>query len=119
MFSRFFTGGGKKQASTNAKRSATGRSFAAVEVIPQEAACCEAVQGLSGERFLAENAPLFPLPECDREQCNCRYRRYQTRRTDTRRDADLGLDSATEIYRQTGKCRRSGARGRRATDKIQ
>ncbi len=32
---------------------------------------CEAVDKIRNERFLLEDAPKFPLPECNRSDCSC------------------------------------------------
>lgn len=63
-----------------------------VEVRPKSRQCCQAVQALAGRRYRCNDAPLLPLANCDAANCRCAYQHYDDRRTDTRRDADLGLN---------------------------
>ena len=73
--------------------------------------CCRAAAAIEGQRFLSEEAPLLPLENCDRPaSCRCRYRHFTDRRTDARRESDLGLPT-----RQYPEEKRAG-RGRRITD---
>lgn len=67
---------------------------------------CEAVEKLSGKRFLSEEAPPLPLPDCSAARCQCWYVHVGDRRVDDRRDP----------YRPTsygGPDRRSGTDRRR------
>lgn len=73
---------------------------------------CQAVLALKGKRFLPDDAPAFPLPECDAKQCRCRYVHYDDRRHDERRETDLGPQDAS----YSGPDRRLG-RGRRRSDR--
>lgn len=70
---------------------------------------CPQVKRLQGQRFLATEAPLIPLPHCNSQQkCECRYLHYADRRVDFRRDSDLGLPSRPiEQERRKQKDRRS------------
>jgi hypothetical protein len=54
---------------------------------------CEAVRALRSMRFLASEAPRFPLPECTRARsCTCAYRHHADRRgTPRRSDEAAGL----------------------------
>jgi hypothetical protein len=88
-----------------------------VQLVPGPKGCCSAVKALALQRFLVNEAPLFPLKDCDFESCDCRYRRIVDRRTAVRRDVDLGLGAMTRLVQTTGNCRRSDERGRRALDK--
>ena len=72
---------------------------------------CEAAQACKGKRFLSSEAPWLPLEECDVKRCNCRYRHYEDRRGDSRRQ---GEKSAGAAAKEPSNRRRS--RGRRATD---
>lgn len=50
---------------------------------------CQAAEDAAGKRFLATEAPLLPLRDCDRaEHCNCRYRHFPDRRAGPRRKSD-------------------------------
>lgn len=53
--------------------------------------CCAAARELEGERFLADRAPLLPLPGCDQRTCECAYQHHADRREGPRRDEELGL----------------------------
>jgi hypothetical protein len=98
-------------------RSATGEAplqnlFHGVEVVPGRGSSCARVRELTGQRFLSEEAPLLPLEGCATpDRCTCVYRHYEDRRTDKRRDSDLGLPE-----RPVPDERRAAHRGRRITD---
>lgn len=87
-----------------------------VQLVPGPKGCCGAVKSLALQRFLVNEAPLFPLKDCDFEACDCRYRRIVDRRTGVRRDIDLGLGAMTRLVKGVGNCRRTDGRGRRAAD---
>jgi hypothetical protein len=63
--------------------------FGAVELVAGSSSCGAAKQ-LAGERLLAADAPMLPLPECT-TRCRCSYRRYGDRRDINRRRGDDGL----------------------------
>lgn len=98
---------------TGEKRAPAGtlsNIFHGISIEPGPKAC-EAVRQIAGRRFLSEEAPRLPLDECPcMQDCRCVYRHYPDRRTDVRRDADMGLP-----YRQVPGDKRAGA-GRRITD---
>ena len=55
---------------------------------------CQAALDKQFERHLSSAAPLLPLPDCDRpDQCECRYKHYKDRRSDSRRASDHGLSN--------------------------
>jgi hypothetical protein len=65
--------------------------FHGIAIEPGDRAC-DAVRALKGVRFLSEEAPHLPLDGCNCAQnCRCVYRHFADRRTDSRREADLGL----------------------------
>jgi hypothetical protein len=72
---------------------------------------CDAVRNLENLRFLADDAPRLPLPDCTNPQgCRCTYEHFDDRRTSARRESDIGLpvkDHPNDL--------RSGL-GRRVTD---
>ena len=41
---------------------------------------CAAVKKMEGQRFLSDEAPMFPLPGCTSRSCQCRYVHYDDRR---------------------------------------
>lgn len=98
------------------KPESPGPSYQGVEIIPSPDGACAAARALAGRRLLAREAPFFPLADCDKAACDCRYRRFADRREEPRRYADLGLEASSQLFRQAGKCRRSESRGRRSTD---
>jgi hypothetical protein len=87
--------------------------FHAVE-IQVSAKACAAAQALGGRRFLSrETPPLLPLAQCDRAgECQCRYRHYDDRRADQRRETWGG--GSAPPGRAPGPVRTS--RGRRNSD---
>jgi hypothetical protein len=46
---------------------------------------CEEVRKLRDYRFLSNEAPALPLPDCRTEQCRCQYVHHDDRRMDDRR----------------------------------
>jgi hypothetical protein len=74
----------KTSASSKAQKANGGvsrpASYRAVEIrCPEDA--CEAAKAERGKRYLAKDAPTFPLSGCDRgEGCGCRYRHHEDRR---------------------------------------
>ena len=103
------------------RRTAAGRTpaeesapseheFAAVSIHPGLIAC-EAVEKLAGTRFLEADAPELPVAGCREQQCQCRYRYHDDRRSsDNRRDpyATMALDAnqAGDRDRRAGRDRR-------------
>jgi len=78
---------------------------------------CTAAEDAAGTRFLATEAPMLPLPNCDRgEHCECRYRHFADRRRGPRRKAD-GAPPTTAPQDGTGE-RRCKQQGRREDDWI-
>ena len=89
---------------------ALGNIFHGIAIEPGSRSC-EAVRELAGKRFLSEDAPRLPLDECQCvPDCRCVYRHFSDRRTDVRRDVDMGLP-----HRQVPGDKRAGT-GRRITD---
>jgi hypothetical protein len=83
----------------------------AVSVIVDSEAC-DVVRALGKTRWLAADAPRFPLLGCDVTYCGCRYRHYSDRRTKAQRFSDC-----EKLPRQhKGPERRGQTRGRRSTD---
>lgn len=87
-----------------------GNVFHGIAIEPGDEAC-EAVWRLAGRRFLSDEAPRLPLDECQCvPDCRCVYRHFSDRRTEVRRDADIGLPN-----RHVPGDKRVGL-GRRITD---
>jgi hypothetical protein len=77
--------------------------------IAAPANACAAAQACKGKRFLSGDAPGLPLVECDAaKRCECKYRHYDDRRGDSRRQGNKGAE-------QQGR-EQSNRRGRRASD---
>ena len=74
---------------------------------------CRAAKRLRGKRFLAAEAPLFPLSGCTCSNCRCDYTHFDDRRQDSRR-LDIGL--MHDLYGKNGEPERRLRRGRRQTD---
>jgi hypothetical protein len=91
--------------------SAARRLFHSVSIQPREDCACPAIEALAGERFLSDEAPLLPVEGCDRPgDCRCTFVHYDDRRTNARRESDVGLPNRTvEQDQRTGF-------GRRITD---
>ncbi|MEE4360528.1 MAG: hypothetical protein V2I63_03280 [Pseudomonadales bacterium] len=85
--------------------------FHGVEIVARGNFGCPQARQLEGRRFLSEEAPLLPLEGCSSpDRCACSYRHFSDRRTDKRRDSDLGLPDRPipDDRRESG--------GRRITD---
>lgn len=107
---------GPRKAPVYAREEPKTADYRGVEVIPHPSGHCEAVEKIAGKRLLADEAPALPLPECDAEECNCRYAQYKDRRLDARRDADIGIRNvASSVGIDNG---RSKTPGRRAKDRY-
>jgi hypothetical protein len=92
------------------------RHYSSVEVIAQPGASCTAARALAGQRFLPEEAPRFPLPDCDQPECDCKYRHHGDRRAEVRRIDDLQGCIVSLPVKVDPDRRQPEARGRRASD---
>lgn len=54
---------------------------------------CAAAKGMTGQRFLASDAPQLPLPGCDAAVCDCRFTHHQDRRSGRDRRSPFGAGS--------------------------
>jgi hypothetical protein len=75
---------------------------------------CAAVTRVQDQRILQIDAPMLPLPECGRLQCDCCYRRHEDRR-EPEPDRRLLGAMATQTYSHRERERRH-AYGRRLGD---
>lgn len=79
---------GKKIAtgsnSSEAPGEVAGKPYAAVSIKTRLGACNAAITA-QDKVFLSTAAPPLPLPECDVEDCACRYVFYDDRRQEDRR----------------------------------
>lgn len=65
---------------TNLRRKGGKTEFHSVSISFSKNACA-AAEDLSGRRFLATKAPTLPLPECDADECACRFEHHEDRRS--------------------------------------
>ena len=66
--------------------------FHGVSIISDEESACEDASNLKNVRFLADDAPMLPLADCSNPAgCRCKYQHYDDRRTEARRESDVGL----------------------------
>lgn len=66
--------------------------FHGVSIHPDEFSACDAARALEGVRFLADDAPMLPLSDCSNPAgCRCKYQHFDDRRTEPRRESDVGL----------------------------
>ena len=54
---------------------------------------CAAAQAMTGQRFLASEAPTIPLPGCDAPVCECRFTHHKDRRSGKDRRSPFGAGS--------------------------
>jgi hypothetical protein len=76
-----------RQATAPAPASREARPaprFGSVELRTRSGAC-RAARALVGQRLLAKDAPVLPLPSCTSVQCSCTFAKLADRRTDIRR----------------------------------
>jgi hypothetical protein len=76
---------------------------------------CDAARQLEGRRFLASDAPRLPLPDCDRDRCDCRFQHYADRRSHRDRRSPFG-SGGTASGTGTFEQERRRTDGRRADD---
>ncbi len=72
----------------------TGNRYRGVEVRPGEGDCCSAVRAIRGKRFLSNEVPPLPLPECDARKCRCTYELFADRRRSSAINSGLPVDHA-------------------------
>jgi len=83
-------------------------SYSAVSIVSKGGRCGAAAE-LDEQRFLSEEAPPIPLPDCDqRDRCQCRYQHWDDRRQDDRRSPLQGMAASlrTSDDRRDGDDRR-------------
>src|SRR5690606_41243020 len=95
-----------KQRPSSSLPKREGNLYLAVAILPGTGACPAAFH-LSGIRFLSAGAPRLPLPSCDAEHCDCRFKHHSDRRAGPRRLIERGLLpptwSAPERRRSPGR----------------
>jgi hypothetical protein len=68
----------------SSRRGCTEKKYRAVSIRPQLSSC-RAVLALADTRFLAEEAPHFPVRGCNAKVCRCQYVYFPDRRDEQRR----------------------------------
>jgi hypothetical protein len=103
----------KKQPKTAPAEEQHKKSFAAVRIKPHEHAC-NAAFDYSHRVYLVDEAPLLPLPDCDKaETCRCGYTHYDDRRQGLQR---RGMSfTMTDVHSKKDK-RDEEKHGRRKDD---
>lgn len=110
-------GKSKPSAAIGPRTGNPARDFSAVEVIPATHGSCNAARSIAGKRFLKNETPMIPLRDCNRDNCDCSYRRHPDRRHKIRRAADLGGAVSSKTLDSKDDRRKPDARGRRASDR--
>lgn len=89
------------------KKNSDSGAYQAVRIHTRKDSC-EKAHSLEGKAFLCSQAPMIPLPECDKSvNCRCVYEHISDRRTDARRDSDVGLmGQRVEVDRRNSSDRR-------------
>jgi hypothetical protein len=83
---------GKAASRSKAPIRTARKLFHGVSIQSDELSACEAARDLENVRFLAEDAPMMPLNDCSNPAgCRCKYQHYDDRRTEARRESDVGL----------------------------
>ena len=70
---------------------------------------CASAKSLEEQRFLAQEAPRLPLPDCDASICQCRYSHFEDRREHQRRSSYAlarGPGGPGSVEHRTGSDRR-------------
>jgi hypothetical protein len=95
---------GRRPAPPNRRRAYYGAVF---EPGPD---CCRPAWSLRGKRYLAAEAPLVPLPICDKDKCECMLVATKDRRSGLDRRV---VNGTAEVVDE----RRSGIERRRGQDR--
>ena len=81
-----------KKVRPRAKKSTTYHAVAIK--FPQNG--CAAAKAIAGRRFLANEAPTLPLPECDVSNCGCQFTHYDDRRARKDRRSPFATSMSTD-----------------------
>ncbi len=110
---RWNSGAGKPEDAAAAGESdAESNEFHAVTVL-LDANPCAAAKRVASQRYLSNEAPGFPLPECDRPACNCRYEHHadQCEPEDRRKGLYSGYPAGPADEKRNSTDRRVGDPG--------
>jgi len=65
---------------------------------------CKAIRSYVGKRILMHEAPILPVQGCDTKKCECKFTRYDDRRTGPRRSK---LKTANQIISESNNNKRA------------
>ena len=71
---------------------------------------CRAALAVAGRKFLVNEIPQLPLPDCDNPNCFCSYELQEDRRSARRRAADTGMEGAGAVLLGHGRATRNRVR---------
>ena len=95
-------------------KAVLAHKFHAISIQSKDDACT-AAKTINGQRFLANEAPSLPLPNCNAPHCHCNYVHFSDRRESD--DDRRGLYSLqTKLYDQNVGHDRRQHKGRRKDD---
>ena len=95
----------KRRTVTSQAQTTTTSKFHAVSIQPVNNAC-DAAKSAEGKRFLSSVAPRLPLPECDVNECKCRFIHHADRRSGADRRGQMPPNMLASTGRYGGKERR-------------
>ena len=102
----------KKALSTTREEERSSTQWRAVK-IASGLLCCDAVEKMAGQVFLASESPQLPLEGCSEDDCRCKYVHLEDRRSGGDRRFELGELGA---FLPVSQVERRQVGGRRATD---
>jgi hypothetical protein len=103
-------GSAPPSATQNKPPPARERSYFGASLDPGPDAC-DAAMALSGKRYLANEVPKLPLPECDAATCKCQIVPHSDRRAGhDRRDSFSAYGDHQPELDQTWRTRKRGRR---------
>ena len=102
----------KEQPRLENAKAHPGGEFHAVSIKFDADACLHA-KALQGRRFLAREAPVLPLKNCDADSCNCRFVHHEERRSGKDRRSPFGSGGMGAVTGRFEQERRQGGDRRR------
>lgn len=105
---------GHKISAAGKRKIAKAHDFPSVSIQCGPSAC-QAVVDLSDHRFLANEAPKVPLPDCNSASCSCKFVHHDIRRE---QDEDRRAPNSmrTALYENSENTERRQGGRRRLTD---
>lgn len=71
---------GTRGQNVAAGSSSSAARYRCVRVNVSDAAPCGAARSIAGRKFLPDEIPSLPLPDCDADRCECSYELFSDRR---------------------------------------